>query len=244
MTRAAELLPGLETLPFATLEALIGPRPPVILVPHPDDESLGCGGLIAACCARLTPPRLIVVTDGAGSHPNSRACPPARLVAIRAREIRDAAALLGLGAHAIDFLGLPDAAAPTAGPDFEDAVAAIAATLRRTRASALLAPWRHDPHCDHVAADAMARAAAARTGVRHLAYPVWGWTLPPETELPEPRLSGHRLDIAAHLPAKQAAIAAHRSQHAGLIADDPAGFQLPERLLAVFRRPFEVFLRP
>ena len=27
------------------------------------------------------------------------------------------------------------------------------------------------------------------------------------------------------------------------IADDPAGFRLPEPLLAVFRRPYEVFLR-
>ncbi len=163
--------------------------------------------------------------------------------ALREGEIRDAAALLGMGGDAIDFLRLPDAAAPTAGPAFARAVMAIAAAVKRERADVVLAPWRHDPHCDHLATDLMARAAAARTGARHLSYPVWGWTLAPEAELPDGPVRGHRLDIAAHLPAKLAAIAAHRSQHGGLIADAPGGFQLPVPLLTVFRRPFEVFLQ-
>ncbi len=77
--------------------------------------------------------------------------------------------------------------------------------------------------------------------MRLYAYPVWGWTLPPESEVgAAPR--GARLDIARHLPTKAAAIAAHRSQTTDLIADDPAGFRLEPAMLARFARDHEIVL--
>ncbi len=239
---AGEMQRRFDALPYADLDDIIGPAAPLILAPHADDESLGCGGLIAACCARSTPPFIVFATDGAGSHPNSRAYPPARLRAVREQEARDAVQALGGDPLRVAFLGLPDTAAPLAGPAFETAVAAILDAAAAHGSSVILAPWRHDPHCDHEAADAMARAAAERGPMRHLAYPVWGWTLPPEQELPTTRPVGWRLDISAHLPAKRSAIAAHRSQYSDLIDDDPTGFRLPPHLLAVFDRPFEVYI--
>src|SRR5690606_16204888 len=44
-----------------------------VIAPHPDDESLGCGGLIAALAADGRAVQVVFVTDGAGSHPNSAA---------------------------------------------------------------------------------------------------------------------------------------------------------------------------
>jgi len=44
------------------------------------------------------------------------------------------------------------------------------------------------------------------------------------------------------LPDKRAAIRAHRSQTTGLIDDDPTGFRLAPETLALFDRPWEVFL--
>ena len=58
-------------LPIGTLDDVIGPSAPLILAPHPDDESLGCGGLIAACCAAARPPVVAILTDGSQSHPGS-----------------------------------------------------------------------------------------------------------------------------------------------------------------------------
>jgi hypothetical protein len=55
-------------------------------------------------------------------------------------------------------------------------------------------------------------------------------------------VQGWRLDTTRHLPAKRRAIAAHRSQTTDLIDDDPNGFRLPDEFLALFTRPFEVFL--
>ncbi len=49
-----------------------GAAPIVVLAPHPDDESLGCGALLAAAFAGKGA-RVVCLTDGSGSHPGSRA---------------------------------------------------------------------------------------------------------------------------------------------------------------------------
>jgi LmbE family N-acetylglucosaminyl deacetylase len=237
----AETLAAMRALPVLPLDAGFDPSCLLILAPHPDDESLGCGGLIAECCARGAPPWLLFVTDGTGSHPGSRLYPPARLRTLREAEARRAAALLGLDATRIGFLRLPDTAAPQHGAAFDSAVAGIVMVASREHATAILAPWRHDPHGDHLATHHMAAAVAATLGLPHIAYPVWGWTLPPDAPLDGP-VAGFRLDIARHLPAKRRAIAAHASQHGRVIPDDPAGFTLPPQFLALFDRPHEVFL--
>jgi LmbE family N-acetylglucosaminyl deacetylase len=182
-----------------------------------------------------------VVTDGTGSHPASVAYPPARLRATREAEARNAVAHLGLAPDRIAFLGAPDTRAPHRGVSFDRAVTAIAVRAAGEGCTVIAAPWRHDPHCDHLAVHRMAVAAASRLGLRHIAYPVWGWTLPADDALEE-TIAGGRLSIASHLPAKRRAIAAHRSQHGELITDDPSGFRLPADLLSVFDEPHEVFL--
>ncbi len=245
MTRAGAWHQAWRTLPVAALDAIIGDGTCLILAPHPDDESLGCGGLIAACSAADRPALVVILTDGAGSHPNSRAFPPERLRALRQQEARNAVEHLGLPPDHIVFLGQPDTEAPREGSVFTAVVDRLTELVRREPGcTAILAPWLHDPHHDHEAASLVAAEVAARTGIRAVAYPVWGWTLPPDAPIPVPVGTGWRLDVAAFLPSKQRAIQAHRSQYGGLIIDDPAGFCLPPALLSVFDNPFETFLQP
>lgn len=240
--RAGAVLERMAELPFADLDEIIGGGTALVLAPHPDDESLGCGGLIAEACARGLAPVVVVLTDGAMSHPTSRSHPPHKLRALRRAEAREAVAALGLGSERLHFLDIPDGRAPREGPDMEAAAARVADLARAHNAGTILASWEHDPHADHVAAQAIARAAARLVGARVVSYPVWGWALPRRALLPAGPVVGARLDIARHLPAKRRAIAAHGSQHPGLIADDPRGFSLPESLLSAVDRPFEVFL--
>jgi len=42
--------------------------PILIIAAHPDDEVLGCGGLIALECARHTPCHVLILTDGSGGR--------------------------------------------------------------------------------------------------------------------------------------------------------------------------------
>ena len=243
MRPARDVLAGFEALPETTADDAVGPRP-LILAPHPDDESLGCGGLIAAACAAGRPPLVVILTDGAASHPGSLDYPPPRLARLRQAEALDATARLGLPAERLMFLNFPDAALPGDGAAFAAAAARLAALAREQRCGVVIGPWRHDPHCDHEAGALLAQAVAEQAGLPLRSYPVWGWLLPPDTMLPEIRRGGWRLDIAAQLPRKRQAIAAHASQYGALITDSPDGFRLPAALLAVFDRPHEVFIAP
>jgi LmbE family N-acetylglucosaminyl deacetylase len=161
---------------------------------------------------------------------------------VRAQEVRAAVGHLGLPPERVVFLNQPDTAAPHEGPGFEAVVARLVALA--AGCTAILAPWWHDPHCDHVAASLAAEAAARIAGIRHVAYPVWGWTLAADTQVPGAPAAGWRLDIEPFLAAKRAAFQAHQSQYGDLITDDPDGFRLPHGLLKVFDSAYETFIQP
>jgi len=238
-----DVLARMAALPFAGLDDILAPGPALLLAPHPDDETLGCGGLIAESCALGRELHVLVVTDGTGSHAGSRKWPAHRLKSLREQEARRAVSELGLAAERIGFLGLRDTEAPHDGAAFDAAVSRITTHAAERGARTVLATWRDDPHGDHLAISRMADAVASTIDARLLAYPVWGWTLPPDQPLPDgPPIHGWRLDITRHLAAKRRAIAAHRSQTTDLIDDDPNGFRLTAEFLALFTRPFEVFL--
>ena len=93
------------------------------------------------------------------------------------------------------------------------------------------------PHCDHLAAHRVAALARREAKVPHRAFPVWGLTLPPQTDLDTRPATGARLDVTRHLPAKRRAIRCHASQYAGLITDDRDGFQMEPAFMALFESP-------
>jgi LmbE family N-acetylglucosaminyl deacetylase len=231
-----------QTLPLAPLDRIVGPRGIVVVAPHPDDETLGCGGLIALAHAEGRSIKIIVLTDGCGSHSNSRTHPPDRLRELRENETLSAAAALGLDASAVVFLRLPDRTLPSEGDEAEGAARNIVAAVEKTRASAILATWRRDPHCDHQAAWRIALIAKQLlpVDVALIAYPIWGWSLLSQTQLPaSPK--GWRLSIGSAMPRKESAIQAHRSQISHLVENDPPVLVLTEEILARFREPYEIF---
>jgi LmbE family N-acetylglucosaminyl deacetylase len=139
------------------------------------------------------------------------------------------------------LLGQPDCHAPHPGDDgFDAVVTRIRDVARDFGCDRILATWEYDPHCDHLAACHIAAEAVRRSDLLLMAFPVWGWTL--ENELTTASVRGFRLDISGVQVLKRRAIQAHASQLGRLITDDPAGFALPDTLLAVAAAPFETFL--
>ena len=84
----------------------------LIVAPHPDDESIGCGGLIAVLASRGVHLNVVIVTDGSGSHPNSLKYPRSRLAQLRAREATQALGILGVDEKNVWFCGLHDRFVP------------------------------------------------------------------------------------------------------------------------------------
>lgn len=229
--------------PVTTVRELTAGRPFVILSPHPDDETLGAGGLIAEACVGRHEVDVIVVTDGSGSHPRSTQYPRKRLVALRYSEVHKAGLVLGLQPDRVTFLGLPDTKAPKSGPRFDEAIQKTLNVVKRSGAGSLFVTWERDPHCDHEASAELAKAVRRSSpGLKLWAYPIWGWHIEANAETHQPSPKGYRIDISQYRDRKRAAIEAHASQMTNLISDDPAGFRFDEKSLAPFLGSFEYFI--
>jgi LmbE family N-acetylglucosaminyl deacetylase len=237
-----EVLAGADSLPLRPVrDALAGFGR--LLLSRPDDESLACGGLIADACRQGLGGKVVIVSDGAGSHPNSNAYPPERLTTLREVEARQAGAELGLRPEEMLFLCLPDRFVPHQGEEAERAINVIADCVKEISAGSLFVTWRHDPHCDHEASYRISREVQRRVGkLKLFEYVVWGHTLTPWTEV-DPIRGGFWINIDHEaMEKKRRAIAAHRSQTTALIDDDPGGFVFSEIDLAHFDRAYEFFL--
>ncbi len=214
----------------------------ILLAPHPDDETLGCGLAIAALAAAGVCVQVVLVTDGSCSHPRSTRFPPPRLARLRALELRRAVRHLTEGAGPPPLqLGYADLGAP-ADADTRRAACARIAPLVGPQTGAIWASWEGDPHTDH---GCVARLAAAlHADYPHLArwsYPIWGrfkpaLAVPPSSEMVLIRAPAMRAR-------KRKALAAHASQMTRLISDDPDGFVMePEHQRHFLDHP-EIFIR-
>lgn len=182
----------------------------LIVAPHPDDEVLGCGGLIASA-TRPETLEVLVLTDGAGSPPAAAGGPG--LPDVRRAESREALEALGLPPGRVSFLDLADGS-------LADAEARLDRELRdavtRTAATDVFVPFRFDRHPDHQAAHAAGRRLLRSAGIRlweYFVYPFWRL-------LPGGDVRGLlRPDVLYGLPltteaaqAKRRALEAYRSQ--------------------------------
>src|SRR5436309_3449421 len=79
-------------------------RSTLVIAPHPDDETLGCGATIARKTAAGTSVHVVVVADGSRGHATDDLADHSGLAARREAECRAALARLGVGADDVVFL--------------------------------------------------------------------------------------------------------------------------------------------
>src|SRR4051794_26188796 len=108
---------------------------------HPDDLEILCGGTLARCAARGDRVTMLVMSDGSAGHAE---IPAAELAAIREREARVAAAVIGAE---FGWLGLRDEFV------FNDEATRLALlnAIRGARPDLILTHAPNDYHPDHVA---------------------------------------------------------------------------------------------
>lgn len=182
----------------------------VLLAPHPDDEILMAGGLLAGLHGRERDLLLVSATDGEGSHPDSPTWSEHRLRRQRPLESRHALQQLDLDLNQLDWrrLHLKDGGLPR---DEAFLVNHLNQLLRPD--DLLMTTWRGDGHCDHETLGRAAAQAAQARKVQLVEVPVWAWhwAQPDDPRLPWPR--AHRIALdESRLARKRQALAAHHSQ--------------------------------
>lgn len=153
----------------------------VVFAPHPDDETLGCGGLIARKRYEGLPVHVVFVTDGGGSHLNHPHLTVPDVIALRKREAAAALRELGVESCAVHFLDEPDGTLDRITPERAQALRGrIAALVGELKPEEVLLPCRHDASSEHDAAFDLIIPALRDTGLHPTVwqYPIWSWWNP------------------------------------------------------------------
>ena len=143
----------------------------IVVAPHPDDETLGCGGTIAKRLAEGCEIFVIVMTDGRNafsklfgicSEPN-----PDEMVRMRRTEMNRAMKVLGVPVENILFLGVEDG-------KIEDNVDVLATKvleiLNELQPVEIYFPYSGDYHRDHRAACLILKDCLKRSSFSGIAY--------------------------------------------------------------------------
>lgn len=186
--RVRKQLAGLEPCPLPQPLDLTRARKVLVFVPHPDDETLGCGGTLARL-APLCPVKVVLVTDGSGAGGL-----PEGAGAVRQGEFVRALARLGV----TDSLQLnqPDGA-------FESSPALkqqIQRLLEDYQPDWVILPSPLDYHRDHVRIAAFLEPLCRRAASveQLLFYEVWA-----------PVPATHVVDITEQVDTKRLALTEH-----------------------------------
>jgi len=140
----------------------------LVVSPHPDDESIGCGGTICLHADRGDRVTVAFLTSG---ELGLKGVPAEEAWRVREREAEEAASVLGVSA--LEFLRCPDRHVEES---VEEAASRLAPVLEREAPVAIYLPHADEWHPDHRAGLPVVRAALRRLGRATptlLAYEVW-----------------------------------------------------------------------
>jgi LmbE family N-acetylglucosaminyl deacetylase len=169
----------------------------LVLAPHPDDETIGCGGALCFHAARVDRITTVFLTSG---ELGLKHLPRERAWAIREKEAKAAAKILGIGD--LVFLRCSDW---TLGEEVAKAARLLRPILKRKKPKLVYLPHPDDGHPDHQAALPILRTAFKGSGIALpglRGYEVWT----PLGQYDEVQ------DISSVMARKLKALRAHKSQ--------------------------------
>lgn len=227
-------------------------RSALVIAPHPDDETLGCGAAIARKTDAGRPVHVVVCTDGSASH-RSKLVPPKDLSQIREVEAAEAAKELGVAKENVAFLRFEDGHLQHRR---EALLHELADVIAAANPDEILSPCGIDRHPDHRAIASVMDELVARKIVTCpvLDYPVWFWTarawgagsgFSALSAILRPGRVAQQLhpscvSTEGYLERKRRAIACHKSQTTNLTGE-PGWAVLEPAFLDHFLQPSELF---
>ncbi|MEW5766872.1 MAG: PIG-L family deacetylase [bacterium] len=146
----------------------------LVFSPHPDDETLGCGGTIIKKRQSATPVKVVFMADGRSSHQSSKLRPD-ELAERREAEAREAGQILGLNKEDICFLRYPDRGLFRYQVQAKERVVEI---IEDFQPEEIFVPYAKEAHTDHLMTRQIVLEAINEVGCspRIYEYPIWYWT--------------------------------------------------------------------
>jgi N-acetylglucosamine malate deacetylase 1 len=208
----------------------------IVFAPHQDDETFGCGGMIALKRAQKIPVKVVFLTDGRLSKPND--VKPEEIIKIRQQEALNALNFLGVAPLDTHFLGHIDGSLKQLSDEQQnEIITELAQLLKSFNPEEVYVPHSHDRHPDHEATYSLVQKAivASEIQVELWQYPIWIlWQNPLVSHLKVPEISpAYRISIDVVQEQKNRAIASYHSQ----ISTLPPGF------LNRFFYSYEIFVK-
>ncbi|MEN8292215.1 PIG-L deacetylase family protein [Acinetobacter radioresistens] len=210
----------------------------LIIAPHPDDEILGCAGLIQQLSTLEREILLVAVTNGTQSHPDSQLYTPQQLDQLRPQESLNALKVLGVQNRVNRIaLQLTDGEVTA---EQQKLYAALKELVRPD--DILVCTFAKDGHPDHEATGQTVQRLADQQQLSCYQVLIWSWHWSRPQDNRIPWKSACKLELtAAQLRLKKQAIQCFKSQ----LETDPSTGQAPilsshtvERILM----PCEVYI--
>lgn len=144
----------------------------LVVAPHPDDEVLGCSGLIQRLLREGKRVDVVILSGGGKSHAACCQIEESLLIDSRRSLSRKAAGILGLPLDNLHFLNYPDGCISYDCPETSQ----LKNLLKGLQPDAIFVPHRGEGWSDHLAAGAIVRKLVGKTSkVELYAYCVWFW---------------------------------------------------------------------
>ncbi len=190
----------------------------MVFSPHQDDETLGCGGMIALKRKHRVPVKVVFLTNEQSFYIGNLQNKVDELIQVRKQEAIAALNILGVAPPEIHFFEQPDGTLQNLSSEQQQCVVEqLARLLQLHKPEEVYVPHRKDRHADHEETYKLVRTAIAqsRIQVELLQYPIWlFWQAPLFFSLKLQELTGaYRLSIHAVQDQKRQAFATYCSQH-------------------------------
>jgi LmbE family N-acetylglucosaminyl deacetylase len=191
----------------------------IVFAPHPDDETLGCGGTIAKRIRQGYKVLIVIMTDGRYAFKNILNIhvdpTPDELKALRKEEVKRATTILGVQEENLIFLDFVDGRLENEGEKAEEKITKI---LSENHPVEVYFPHKNDGHPDHRATYRIVKKSIRKLAMTTFAYQ---YSITPKHAYIGPiadslinRFKNHRIysDISKFVTIKEAALKEFESE--------------------------------
>lgn len=193
----------------------VNKKPAIVFSPHQDDETIGCGGMIALKRSQGIPVKVVFLTDG--RYGGSDSLEQEQIIQYRQEEANSALNILGIEPSQRQFMNEADGSLAHLSPGQRNLlIAKLVEIIQSFEPQEVYVPHHHDGHPDHEETYSLVKSAIEilNMPIDLIEYPIWMlWRNPLSSQdIFHKNTNTYRLSISDLKEKKHQAIASYKSQ--------------------------------